>query len=341
MSARLFSNFRRTFCLMALSTLFWTLATHAQTPPQPTPDASQPVPLNWPPPVHDNEVFEYLNFNQLEGRITGPQPTFRWDGEGWIGTNKNKLWLKSEGDVSNGTMSDGDHEALYDRPIPHLRYFDWQAGVRADLDSGPKRTWGAIGIQGLAPYFFEFAPTFYFRDGGHVAGRFEGSYNLYVTQRLVLQPQIEMNFYNKPDPARGIGRDCPISTAELGSAIKSLANLPRTLVSPIRVLSAKQRLSPGGRASLRILPAWCLEFGSGGKFKSPSKGGVVRLGLRGGPFRRAQLKFFRRPHSTFLRFAPVCFTSSGLPDAMMAPTPRVTLAATSVRFRKYQPRTTA
>jgi len=66
----------------------------------------------------------------------------------------------------------------------------------------------------------------------------------------------------------------------------------------------------------------------------------VRLGLRGGPFRRAQLKFFRRPHSTFLRFAPVCFTSSGLPDAMMVPTPRVTLAATSVRFRKYQPRTT-
>ena len=205
MIARFFWNCRRALYLIALSTTFGTLATHAQTPPAATPDASQAVPLNWPPPVHDNEVFEYLNFNQLEGRITGPQSTFRWDGEGWIGTNKNKLWLKSEGDVSNGTMSDGDHEALYDRPIPHLRYFDWQAGVRADLDSGPKRTWGAIGIQGLAPYSFEFAPTFYFRDGGHVAGRLEGSYNLYVTQRLVLQPQIEMNFYNKPDPARGIG----------------------------------------------------------------------------------------------------------------------------------------
>jgi copper resistance protein B len=51
----------------------------------------------------------------------------------------------------------------------------------------PTRTWGAVGIEGLAPYFFEFEPTFYFRDG-HVAGRVEGSYNLYITQRLILQP---------------------------------------------------------------------------------------------------------------------------------------------------------
>jgi copper resistance protein B len=102
-------------------------------------------------------------------------------------------------------MSDGDHEVLYDRPIPHLRYLDWQAGVRVDLDSGPTRTWGAMGIQGLAPYFFDIEPTVYFRDGGHVAGRLSGSYNLYVTQRLILQPQIEMNFYGKRDPGRGIG----------------------------------------------------------------------------------------------------------------------------------------
>jgi uncharacterized protein involved in copper resistance len=41
-------------------------------------------------------------------------------------------------------MTDGDQEALYDRPIPYLRYFDFQAGVRYDLDSDPGRTWGAI-----------------------------------------------------------------------------------------------------------------------------------------------------------------------------------------------------
>jgi copper resistance protein B len=200
-----FREWRRSLCVAALLALPGSVTTPAQTPPESTPDPAKPVPPNWPAPVHDNEVFEYVSFNQLEGRLSGPAPIFRWDGEGWIGTNKNKLWLKSEGNVTNGIMSDGDHEALYDRPIPHLRYFDWQAGVRADLDSGSGRTWAAIGIQGLAPYFFNFEPTFYVRDGGHVAGRLQGSYNLYVTQRVILQPQVEMNFYSKTDPARGIG----------------------------------------------------------------------------------------------------------------------------------------
>src|SRR5882762_4963405 len=78
-------------------------------------------------------------------------------------------------------------------PIPHLRYFDWQAGARVDIDSGPTRAWAAIGMQGLAPYFFNFAPTLYVRDGGRVAGRISGSYDLYLTQRLILQPQVEVN----------------------------------------------------------------------------------------------------------------------------------------------------
>jgi copper resistance protein B len=159
---------------------------------------------SWPSPVEDNPVMYYFTFDQLEGRFTGPNPTFRWDGEGWIGNDYNKLWIKSEGDVTNGKMSDGDQEALYDRPIPHLRYLDWQAGVRVDGDSGPTRTWGAVGIEGLARYSFEIQPTFYFRAGG-VAGRLEGFYNLYLTQRLILQPEIELNFYSARDPARGIG----------------------------------------------------------------------------------------------------------------------------------------
>ena len=205
MKWRFFREWGRSLYLVALLALPGTASTHAQTASESALDPAKSVPPDWPAPVHDNAVFEYVSFTQLEGRLANREQTFRWDGEGWIGTNYNKLWIKSEGDVTNGIISDGDHEALYDRPIPHLRYFDWQAGVRADLDSGPARTWAAIGIQGLAPYFFEFAPTFYVRDGGHVAGRLEGLYNLYVTQRLIVQPQAELNFYSKPDPARGIG----------------------------------------------------------------------------------------------------------------------------------------
>ncbi len=129
----------------------------------------------------DNRIFVHVLLNQFEGRTNGPDNELKWDGEGWIGTDTNRLWLKSEGFRNDGTVSDGEHEALYDRPIPHMRYFDAQVGVRADLDSGPTRTWAAVGIEGLAPYRFQFAPTLYIRGGG------------------------QLNFYSKDDPSRRIG----------------------------------------------------------------------------------------------------------------------------------------
>lgn len=190
---------------VVLLSFFYTSATRAQmSAPQPAAKANATVPA-MEPPVMDNQIFYHILLDQFEGRTNGPDNELRWDGEAWVGTDMNKLWLKSEGFSTNTTVSDGDHEALYDRPIPHMRYFDAQAGVRADLDSDPKRAWAAVGIEGLAPYFFQFAPTLYIRDGGNVAGRVTGYYDLLLTQRWIVQPEAELNFYNKDDPARQIG----------------------------------------------------------------------------------------------------------------------------------------
>jgi copper resistance protein B len=184
---------------------FYTPVARAQTSaPQPSGKASATIPA-MKPPVTDNEIFFHGLLDQFEGRTNGADNQLRWDGEGWIGTDMNRLWLKSEGFSNNSTVSDGDHEALYDRPIPHMRYFDAQVGVRADLDSDASRAWAAVGIEGLAPYFFQFAPTLYIRDGGNVAGRLTGSYDLLLTQRWIVQPEAELNFYNKDDLGRRIG----------------------------------------------------------------------------------------------------------------------------------------
>lgn len=153
----------------------------------------------------DYKFLAHVLFDQLETRSSSNDTTFRWDGEGWIGGDMNRLWIKSEGFANNGSVTDGDHEALYDHPIPRLRYFDGQVGARADLDSLQRRLWAAVGIEGLAPWFFEFAPTLYIRNDGHIAGRIMGSYDLLLTQRLILQPQAELSFYSKDDPARKIG----------------------------------------------------------------------------------------------------------------------------------------
>jgi|HubBroStandDraft_6_1064221.scaffolds.fasta_scaffold38675_2 copper resistance protein B len=194
--------------IVILAVIFGLIAVQSANAQASIPTAPEPVPAKgagWPPAVEDNRVIAHVLFDQLEGRASSSGNLLRWDGQGWIGTDMNRLWLKSEGFAGEGTVSDGDHEVLYDRPIPHMRYFDAQAGVRADVDSGPARVWAAIGMEGLAPYFFDFEPTFYVRDGGHIAGRINGSWDLFITQRCVVQPQAELNFYSKDDPARQTG----------------------------------------------------------------------------------------------------------------------------------------
>ena len=155
------------------------------------------------PPVGDQQIYAHLILNQFEGRF-GAKNIFRWSGEAWAGTDTNRLWIRSEGNTNaHGGIEDSQQEVFYDRPI--TPYFDLQAGLRSDFDSKTGRTWAAFGVQGLAPYFFEVSATAYMSDSGHYAAKFEGSTDWLLTQRLILQPQIEMNFYTRDDPGRAIG----------------------------------------------------------------------------------------------------------------------------------------
>jgi copper resistance protein B len=84
-------------------------------------------------------------------------------------------------------------------------FFDLQGGLRSEIDSWPPRNWGALGIQGLAPYFFDLELTGYVNNEGQLAAKLEASYDLLLTQRLILQAQLEVNLYSKANPVRMIG----------------------------------------------------------------------------------------------------------------------------------------
>ena len=181
------------------------IAAAAQTPPAQGQPQLMPgmEPVGAVQPVMDQPILAHVIFSQLEGRFNGANTEFRWEGQGWVGTDYDKLWIKSEGTLSKGALDDGQQQFLYGRAI--TTYFDLQGGLRSDIDSRPTRNWAAFGIQGLAPYFFDLELTGYVSGEGHLAGKLEASYDLLLTQRLVLQPQIEVNLYSKADPARLVG----------------------------------------------------------------------------------------------------------------------------------------
>jgi copper resistance protein B len=192
-------------CSLAAAFALLALAAAAQTPA--APDQPQLMtgmePGGAVQPVMDQSIFGHLLFNELEGRFGGNNPEFRWEGQGWIGTDYDKLWIKSEGTLQGGALDDGQHQFLYSRAI--TTYFDLQGGLRSDIDSRPTRNWAAFGIQGLAPYFFDLEVTGFVSGQGHLAAKLEASYDVLLTQRLILQPQVEVNLYNKADPARMVG----------------------------------------------------------------------------------------------------------------------------------------
>ena len=172
------------------------IAAHAQQQP------SQP---GWPQPMNNNRRFAFAMLDQNEMRTGNGSDTYRWEGDAWYGNDLNRAWLRSEGnlDTATGTFDEVEAQLLYSRAIS--RYFELQGGARWNVEPHPTRTWATVGIEGLAPLYWEVGLFAFVSDAGHAAARLEASYDLPLTQRLFLQPQFEFNAYSRSDSRAGIG----------------------------------------------------------------------------------------------------------------------------------------
>ncbi|SDA10891.1 copper resistance protein B [Sphingomonas sp. NFR15] len=166
---------------------------------------------------HGGMRLHQILFNLAEIQVRRGEEGFRWDGEGWWGGDVNRLVLKSEGEARFGRVAEAaEVQLLYSRAIGP--YHDLQAGVRQDLGAGVRRTYASIGIEGLAPYWFETEGTVFVSDKGDVLARAEAWYDQRITQRLVLQPRVELNLAAQNVPEQRIGEG--LSTAELGLRLR-------------------------------------------------------------------------------------------------------------------------
>lgn len=153
--------------------------------------------------------------DQLEWQDSG-ENTLSWDGQGWLGKDLRKLWIKTEGERSEGSTEEVEIQFLYSKAV--ARYWEFQVGVRHDFKPSPSRSWAVIGFQGLAPYFFETDIALFVGESGRTALRFDSEYELLLTQRLILTPEIEVNIYGQDDVRTGIGSG--LSDIELGLRLR-------------------------------------------------------------------------------------------------------------------------
>ncbi|MBP3999020.1 copper resistance protein B [Pseudomonas koreensis] len=153
--------------------------------------------------VHDSAINTYFLADKLEWQDADDASTLAWDLSGWIGGDIDRLWLRSEGERSNGKTEDAEIQALWGHAISP--WWDVVSGVRQDFKPGAPQTWAAFGLQGMALYNFEAEATAFLGENGQSALRLEGDYDILLTNRLILQPTAELNVYGKNDPQRGIG----------------------------------------------------------------------------------------------------------------------------------------
>jgi copper resistance protein B len=162
--------------------------------------------------VHDAAINHFVLFGQLEWQSAAGRTGLNVDAKGWIGRDRDRVWFRAEGDGEDGRVGEAEAHGLYGRQFS--RWWDLVVGVRQDFQPGPSRTWAAIGIQGLAPYWFEVELTGYVGASGRTHLRGEVEYELLLTNRLVLQPLMEVELFGKSDLERGVGAG--LSTTDAG-----------------------------------------------------------------------------------------------------------------------------
>jgi len=153
--------------------------------------------------MSDEHNFASVLVDRLEYVRARGNESMAYEGQAWFGGTYNRAVLKAEGEVARGKLLDSRTELLWGHAIS--TFWDSQLGVRYDHGIGPNRGWLAFGVQGLAPYWFNVDATAYVGSNGRTALRLSTEYDLLLTQRLVLQPRVEVNFYGKRDEAREIG----------------------------------------------------------------------------------------------------------------------------------------
>ncbi len=147
----------------------------------------------------DGGHFAKLQVEKLEWRGQGES---EWNAHAWYGGDYDKLLLRTEGSRSGGHTDDAGVEGLWDRIVSP--WWNLQVGARLDLGEGPHRGWLAVGLTGLAPQWVGVEATAYLGEQGRSAMRLRLTYDVQLSQRLLLQPELEINAYGKSDPARGV-----------------------------------------------------------------------------------------------------------------------------------------
>jgi copper resistance protein B len=157
----------------------------------------------------DPPLNRYILFEELEYGFNNGANPLSWDSTSWVGGDWNRVWFKTEGEVSTVEREvEGEAQLLYSRLT--APFLELQVGVRGDLVAAEGQATDGrghlvLGLDALAPFWFEIESAVFISQRGDVSFRLRTTYDLYITQRLVARPSLEVNVAVQAVPEFGVG----------------------------------------------------------------------------------------------------------------------------------------
>lgn len=163
----------------------------------------------------DDPMLGLFLLDKFETTDADGDAPINWELDAWLGKDLNKFWVKSEGEHIN-SETEQRNELLYSRAISP--FWDVQTGLRQDRTDSVEREFLSIGVQGLAPYLFDSSVSIVAGENDQFGLSAQFEYEAMFTQRLILSPEIELDFWSENDPEMGAGSG--LSTADIGLRLR-------------------------------------------------------------------------------------------------------------------------
>jgi len=165
----------------------------------------------------DEMLFWGVNVDRFEYSNNRGDYEWVYDSQFWVGSDYDKLLVNFEGELSDsGKLEQSSSELLWSSAL--TTFWNTELGLRYDTSEYENQTWLAAGGSGLAPYWFEIDAMFYLTKGGQSEFQISAEYELLLTQRLILQPSIELSAFAKDDLEQGQGKG--VSDVVLGARLR-------------------------------------------------------------------------------------------------------------------------
>jgi copper resistance protein B len=179
-------------------------------------------------PALANEALLWsVQVERLEHR-SGDLDALAWEVDAFAGSDELKLRYVGEGEYELEERALESFENTLFLQVPISDFFDAKAGLRFDAPEGGDRFYGVVGVQGLAPQWFEVDFDLSLSEDGDPSALLDAEYEALITNRLILTPSIEVNLPFTDDRVVGAGAWGP--TVEIGARLSY--DLIDRMVSP-------------------------------------------------------------------------------------------------------------